>query len=124
MSADDLYFLKLLDMDFDRDADGGSAVSLQIAPKHRQANGVVHGSVVHALLDTSMGIEAFRAADRSPVATAEISVRFLAPSFEGTLSSQSRVIKAGKRTIVLDGEVKCDGKLVAVGQSTYMRISR
>lgn len=112
-------FVELLEFDIQHDGPGGPEVRVQVQGKHLQRNGVVHGSVIHALLDTVMGIESYRACGRRPVATAELNVRFLEPVFDGTLTARARVLKAGKRLIVVDGEVRQGERLVAVGQGTF-----
>ena len=118
-----LLFVHLLDFEFDRAQSGEKVVSVTVAEKHRQVNGVVHGSVIHALLDTVMGMEGFRAAHDTPVATAEMNVRFLEPVFDGRLEARARVLKAGKRLVVLEGEVRREGVLVAVAQATFAVIA-
>jgi uncharacterized protein (TIGR00369 family) len=113
-------FIPLLRFEVAVDADG-PVVDCEVAERHRQANGVVHGSVVHAMLDTVMGLTATRATAR-PVATAEISIRYLEPVFDGRLSARARVVKAGKRLIVMTGEVRRGDLLVAIGQATFTTI--
>jgi uncharacterized protein (TIGR00369 family) len=84
---------------------------------------VVHGSVVHALIDSVMGMQCFRAAGRRPVATAEISVRFLRPIFDGRLEARARVLRAGKRLLFVEADVRRDGEVVAVGQATFVPVA-
>jgi len=117
-----IQFVQLLDFELDREAPDGPAVCVQVAAKHKNSNGVVHGSVVHALLDTVMGMQSFRAAGRAPVATAEISVRFLRPIFDGRLEARARVLHVGKRLVVVEGEVQREGEVMAVGQATFARV--
>ncbi|MFO0661914.1 MAG: PaaI family thioesterase [Polyangiaceae bacterium] len=117
-------FVSLLGLKIDRSHPGAVSVSVDIEQRHRNSNGVVHGSVFHALLDTCMGLEAWHARGQQPVATAELSVRFLAAVSEGTMTARARVLKAGKRLIVCDGEIHHAGKLVAVAQGTFAAIQR
>lgn len=117
-----MQFVQLLDFELDRAAPSGPRLAVVVADKHRNANGVVHGSVIHALLDSVMGMQCFRAAGRKPVATAEISVRFLRPVFDGRLEAQAEVLQAGKRLIYVDGRVTRDGELVACAQATFARV--
>ena len=120
MSDHDARFVEILDFEFTRDPGKPVVVSVTVAEKHRNANRVVHGSVIHALLDTVMGFEAYLA--HGPVGTAEMSIRFLEPLFDGRLNATARILKAGKRLIVMDSEVRRDGVLVAVGQGTFARV--
>ena len=118
----DPQFVQLLDFELDKEAEDGPAVCVTVAAKHRNSNGVVHGSVIHAMLDSVMGMVCFRAADRTPVATAEISVRFLRPVFDGRLEARATVLHAGKRVLSVEGAVVRDGVTVAVGQATFVRV--
>lgn len=115
-------FVRSIGCEFGHDADGTPWVRLEVQEMHRNSNRVVHGSVIHALLDSAMGREAYRARGKRPVATAEISVRFLAPVFDGVLEARARVLKAGKRLVFAEGQVHHDGTLVAVGQGTFAAI--
>ena len=117
--TDGPMLLEMLGLSRDRDA---GTVACTVERRHRQSNGVVHGSVIHALLDTAMGIACYRAAGKSPVATAEISIRYLVPVFDGRLDASARVVKAGKRLIVVEGDVHRSGERVAIGQATFVPI--
>ena len=119
---DNLQFVGLLDFELDKQAPDGPAVCVTVANKHRNANGVVHGSVIHAMLDSVMGMQCFRAAGRHPVATAEISVRFLRPIVDGRLEARARVLHAGKRVLAVAGELVRDGEVMAVAQATFVRV--
>ena len=99
-------------------------MSLNIEQRHRNGNGVVHGSVIHALLDTCMGIEAIKIRGNEPVATCEISVRFLAPVFEGLMVAHAKVLRTGKRLTVMEGEVRVGDEIVAVAHGTFVPIHR
>jgi uncharacterized protein (TIGR00369 family) len=118
----ELQFVQLLDFELERGARDGPAVCVEVAMRHRNANGVVHGSVVHAMLDSIMGMQCFRAAGRVPVATAEISVRFLRPIIDGRLEARARVLHTGRRVLVVEGDVRRSGVVMAVGQATFVRV--
>ena len=117
-------FAQLLGFQMDKEAVDGPTVCVMIGEAHKNANGVVHGSVIHALLDSVMGWQCFRAAGRQPVATAEISVRFLRPVFDGRLEARARVLHAGKRLLFVEGDVRREGEVVAVGQACFVPVGR
>jgi len=117
-----MKFLETLGFDRDREA---GRITVTLDERHMQNNGVVHGSVIHALLDTVMGWESFKAANRTPVATAEISVRYLRAVFTGKLSAKGRVIKAGKRMVFVEGEVTNEeGEVVAIGSAIFVPVGK
>lgn len=115
-------FFETMALRIERDDPTDPHVRVQVDDRHLNVNGVVHGSVLHALLDTAMGLVAFRHNDRQPVATAEMSVRFLRPAREGVLEARAAVVSSGKRLLVLDGRVTRAGELVALGQATFVPI--
>jgi uncharacterized protein (TIGR00369 family) len=117
-------FVQLLGFQIDKEAVDGPTVCVMVGDVHKNANGVVHGSVIHALLDSVMGLQCFRAAGRQPVATAEISVRFLRAVFDGRLEARARVLHGGKRLLFVEGDVRREGELVAVGQASFMPVGR
>jgi acyl-CoA thioesterase len=69
-----------------------------------------------------MGMHCFRAAGRRPVATAEISVRFLRPVFDGRLEARARVLRAGKRLLVAEADVRRGDEVMAVAQATFVPV--
>jgi uncharacterized protein (TIGR00369 family) len=118
----DLHFVQRLGFELDRSAPDGPTVCVNVDSMHRNSNGAVHGSVIHALLDSVMGMQCFRASGRRPVATAEISVRFLRPVFDGRLEARARVRRAGKRLLVAEAEVRRGDEVMAVAQATFVPV--
>lgn len=118
----DLHFVQRLGFELDRAATDGPTVCVNVDSMHRNSNGAVHGSVIHALLDSVMGMQCFRAAGRRPVATAEISVRFLRPVFDGRLEARARVLRAGKRLLVVEADVRRGDEVMAVAQATFVPV--
>ncbi len=116
-------FSQLLGLQFVREPPDGPCIRLDVLPHHKNSNSVVHGSVIHALLDTVMGFTC-KVELAASVVTVEISVRFLAPVFDGTLTSRARVLRAGKRIIFLDADVRRESELVAVAQGTFARLTK
>lgn len=89
--------------------EGRAVASIDCDERHRNPNGVVHGAVIFALVDTAMGAAAMSVLDdQSWCATIEIHTRFLAPVFEGRLDAVVEVISAGRRVVQLDATVTDD----------------
>lgn len=79
--------------------------SLVLDERHRNIQGVTHGSVTIALLDTAMGhaLSGLLAADEF-CTTTQLSVQFLRASRPGDrLEATGRVIKRGRRIAYLEG---------------------
>ncbi len=85
---------------------GRASVTLECDERHLNPNGVVHGAVVFALIDTGMGAATMTVVpEGARCATIEIHTRFLAPAFPGPLRADIRVVKAGRRIVHLDATV-------------------
>lgn len=120
--SDEPRFSALLGMEVLRLSDGSFRTRLTVSERHLNGNNVVHGAVLSALLDSVMGIECWRLGGKAPVATAELSVRYLAPVHAGSLEATARVRKVGSRLVVAEGELHCDGELVALAQGTFAKV--
>jgi acyl-CoA thioesterase len=101
---------------------GRSEIRVKVGKRVTQLEGVAHGGVSVALVDSAVGlavctmIEVGRA-----IATIDLQVNFLAPTKPGLLTARGRVIHKGKRIAVGDCEVTDrNGKLVSKGTATYI----
>ncbi|WCN37182.1 PaaI family thioesterase [Aneurinibacillus uraniidurans] len=106
-----------------QDEDTCTAV-LDIRPEHYNSiEGVVHGGVTSTLADVAMGHAAAPHIDGvQQCVTLESKVNYLAPARGDKLIAQSKVVKRGGRTIVMQAEVRTgEGELVAVALGTYAR---
>ncbi len=123
-SAKPQRFFEHMGIEFDRSDPDKTAIVVDVLPRHLNVNSVVHGSVIHALLDTAMGLECFRANERRPVATVEITVRYLQPVFDGRLEARANVVKRGRRVIAVEAAVTNGDATIATGQATFVPINR
>lgn len=119
-------FSRLIGLEADPHAEGGARATLVLAAMHKNGNGVAHGSVLHALLDTAMGIEARERRGCARIATVELSVRFLSPAADGRLVARAKAVKIGKKLVFVTGELFLgdeQGALVAIAQGTFAVIA-
>ena len=113
-------------LDFSIDAgEGGpgtAVVALDVDDRHLNPNGVVHGGVVFAMVDTAMGRATLSVLDEGCLcASIEVSVRYLRPVVQGRLVATATVLRAGRRIVHLEGAVHVDGddRPVAVVQGSF-----
>ncbi|GAA6199984.1 PaaI family thioesterase [Aquicoccus sp. SU-CL01552] len=108
-------------------APGRVVISAPILPGSRQQHGVAHAALTFALGDTAAGYSALSVMpDESEVMTAEIKINLLAPGRGELLRATGKVIKPGRRLVVVSAEVHAiDGNsetLVAVLTGTMVPV--
>ncbi len=100
---------------------GSGTASLTIGEQHANPNGVVHGAVLFALVDTAMGKATMSTVDDGQYcASVELSLRFIRPASAGELIATATVVKRGKSIVHLDARVHDgDDRLVATSAGTF-----
>jgi uncharacterized protein (TIGR00369 family) len=103
-------------------ADGVAELSLALRPHHFNPQGIVHGGIITAVADTSIGL-ALRSKLRAGLThrTAQLNVHFLAKGEGGSLVGRGRAVRLGQRmgygeADVLDGT----GQLLARATGTFI----
>ena len=114
----DMLGLELVSLDKD-----GCTMRLAIAPQHFNSTGRVHGGVIFSLLDSTMGAAVYGQLDADEsAATIEAKINYTRAVTGGVLECRAKVMHAGTRTMVVDGEVWQDGALAAKCLGTFARI--
>lgn len=114
--------LELLGLTEDRLSPGHVICRLLTDARHQNIQGVVHGSVTMAVLDTAMGhaMDSLLGAGEF-CSTTQISVQYLRAVRPGeTLEAHGRVTHRGRRIAYLEGDCRNgQGDLVARAQGTW-----
>ena len=101
---------------------GGQSIAvLEISGIHLNPNGVVHGAVPVAMMDTTMGDAVMNTFDDDRrCATIEMQTRYHRPVAAGTLTATAEVITAGRRVVHLRAETRDDNdRLVASATASF-----
>lgn len=110
-------FRELLGFEIER-GEGIGVARLVVSERHLNPNGVVHGAVPYAMIDTAMGAATMSVLGEDLMcATIEIHIRYLAPCFGGELTATATVRRAGRRIVHLDAAVVGDGDKEIVAAS-------
>ena len=117
-------FAKLLGIELEDIAPGIATLGFDIRNDLKQNNGVVHGGAIASLIDTAT---AFAIISLLPpdehATTADLTISYLRPLINGRARATARVIRAGRRLIVVSAELVDDaGKLTATALTTYIKI--
>ncbi len=104
---------------------GAGRATVEVTPSLHNPNGVVHGAVLFAMVDTAMGAATMSVLDEgTPCASIEVHLRFLRPAASGQLTADVAVLKAGRRIVQLDGRVHDGtGELIATATGSFAVIS-
>ncbi len=110
-----------LGMQIDDSEPGHAQAHITIDAHHLNPNGVVHGAVLFALVDTAMGKATMSVLDPGQFcATVDLQMRFIRPASEGRVVAEVSVLKRGRSVVHLDARVH-DGaqRLIATAAGTY-----
>jgi uncharacterized protein (TIGR00369 family) len=100
----------------------GAVVSCEVGSHLANPTGVLHGGVLMGLADSAMGltVTGVLAAGQAGTNT-DLQMRFLRPTTTGKLIATARVVRRGRRAIVLEADiVDAAGKLVARASSQFL----
>lgn len=101
----------------------GCTMQLEITAQHFNTTARVHGGVIFTLLDSAMGAAVYARLDaHEATATIECKINYTRAVTGGVVDCRAKVVHAGTRTMVVDGEVWKDGALVAKCLGTFARI--
>ena len=109
--------------------DGEVEIELDYAPHLTQHHGYLHAGVTTAICDSACGYAALtKMADSSEVVSVEFKVNLLSPALGERFRATGRVVRAGSRLVVTQGEVVAlqgdQSKTVLLMQATMMAVSR
>ncbi len=114
----ELLGLQLVSLD-----EEGCVMRLDVNPQHFNTTQRVHGGVIFSLLDSAMGAAVYARLDaHESTATIECKINYTRAVTGGVLECRAKVMHAGTRTMVVDGEVWQDGALAAKCLGTFARI--
>ena len=113
-------FAQLLDMQVQAQRDGHSRMSLVVAPAHLNPHQVVHGAVLYALADTSMGLALYPSlAEGEICATIEIKINYFKPVSAGTVHCVTQLVNRGRSVANLESRLFVGDTLVALANGNY-----
>lgn len=100
-------------------APGLCEITAPILPSARQQHGFAHAGLTFALGDSAAGYAALSVMpEGTEVLTVEMKINLLAPAQGAFLIATGKVLRPGKRIVVVQAEVEArhDGQLVPVAQ--------
>jgi uncharacterized protein (TIGR00369 family) len=110
-----------LGLELDGDAPGHARASITVRDEHLNPNGVVHGAVLFAMVDTAMGKATMSVLPGGRFcASVDVQLRFIRPGRSGVLVAEVEVLKRGRSVVHLQGGIRDeDGTLIATSSGTF-----
>lgn len=104
---------------------GEASLHLAVRDDLRQNRGVVHGGVTASLIDTAAAFAILTQLEPGQsTTTIDLTIHYLRPLLNGKATARARVLRAGRRLIVVSIEVVDEGgNLVATALTSYLRLS-
>ena len=120
--ANQCPYFRLLSMEIRELTRGRALLEADVAEKHLQAFGSVHGGVFASIIDTAAFWAAFCDLDENEgITSVDLKLNYLTPVRGGRLIARGKRIKMGKKLGLGEAEIRSgDGKLIARGTSTLI----
>jgi uncharacterized protein (TIGR00369 family) len=120
-------FIELLGARVDEAGEGHSTLSLVLEERHTNPNGVMHGGVVAAVMDSAAAValgrlRGERIRRENPHATVEMNVSLISAARPGDeLIVEGRVLKLGRAVAFCESDARraADDELIAKGRFTF-----
>ncbi|MBC7929071.1 MAG: PaaI family thioesterase [Rubrivivax sp.] len=118
-----IHFTRLLGMEFVAAERGAATFALDAREELTRMGGIMHGGAIVSLLDTTAAFAVHTLLEPgNQTVTVDLTVHFLRPVTAGRIESRARVLRAGRRILVINAEVTDPtGVLIATATTTYVR---
>ena len=123
-AARELPFVLLCGIELESAEPGSAVMSLAVREELKRDNGVVHGGAIATLIDTctAFAIIPLLEEDEHSV-TVDLTISYLRPLTTGTARASAKILRQGRRVIVLSADVvDHEGNLAATALSTYLKV--
>lgn len=100
------------------------SIHLSVRDELRQNQGAVHGGAVASLIDTAAAFAVLTKIElHERVTTTDLTIHYLRPIVAGRLTATARVVRAGRRLIVVTVEVTNGPNLMATAVTSYIKLT-
>jgi uncharacterized protein (TIGR00369 family) len=115
----ELIGLVIAELEFDR-----CRIDLELAHRHMQPFGIVHGGVLATLIDTATFWAGFmRLPEDAGLVNVDLKLNYLKAVTRGVLRAEGRCLRAGRQLSYTEASIHDErGELVAHGTSTLMAL--
>ena len=120
---DKVAYARFLGLELCELKSGDVTVCLDVRDEIRQNHGIVHGGAIASLIDTASAFVILTAIDENErVTTTDLTIHYLRPVTLGRMLARARIVRGGRRRLVVNVEVENDGALAATAVTGYLKI--
>jgi acyl-CoA thioesterase len=114
-------YVRLLGLEFVSAGRGSAAFALDVREELTRMGGILHGGAVVSLMDTAAAFAVHTLLEPGArTVTVDLTTHFLRPASGGRVEARARVIRRGRRIIILGVEaVNSAGDVIATSTMTY-----
>jgi acyl-CoA thioesterase len=117
-------YAKLLGLELGEVGQGVASIHLEVREDLKQYQGVIHGGAVASLIDTAAAFAVLTQLEiNERVTTTDLTIHYLRPANSGRLTARARIVRTGRRLVVLSVEVTNNQEiLVATAVTSYIKL--
>ncbi|HMJ26501.1 MAG TPA: PaaI family thioesterase [Pyrinomonadaceae bacterium] len=117
-------YARLLGLELGEMSPGDLSLHLDVREEIKQYQGVVHGGAVASLIDTAAAFAVITRLDsHEHASTTDLTIHYLRPATSGRLTARARVVRGGRRLLVLTVDVTDDQQiLIATAVTSYIKL--
>jgi len=119
------HLLTAMEMRRVDDPEFGPSLEMDLRPEVSNPHGSLHGGLMTVLIECGAAGVAVRAGDSENIVAGDCTTRFLSPVTVGPARVVSRVLRIGRRSIIVQADVidvGADRKLIATATLAYARL--
>lgn len=117
-------YARFLGLEMGEVSPGEATIQLGVREELKQYQGVVHGGAVASLIDTAAAFAVLTQIEtHERVTTTDLTIHYLRPITSGRMTATARIVRGGRRLLVLSVEVRNeDNLLLATAVTSYIKI--
>ena len=118
-------FAHLLGIELGEMRRGEATLHLEVRDELRQNNGVVHGGVLASLMDSAAAFAVLTLLEKDQTSTTvDLTTHYLRPLLKGRATARARVVRAGRRIMVITIDVLDETEaIVATALTSFIRLA-
>lgn len=122
---EEIPYARLLGMELGELRRGAATLHLEARDELKRNRGILHGGVVASLADTAAAFAILTLSEPGQASTTiDLTVHYLRPLSEGRATARARVVRAGRRIMVISVDVFDENQaLAATALTSFIRLN-